>query len=79
MRGEFAATCKVLAAVKWCNEGFEITTKDRRTGLRQDVACEDVHAERALIESELALARAYLAEGLEDECRQAGCLPGWIR
>jgi hypothetical protein len=31
------------------------------------------------LEGEQSAAEEYLREGLEDECRQAGCLPGWLR
>jgi hypothetical protein len=43
------------------------------------VRCRDVDAERTNIERELEKARTLLATGLEEECREAGCMPGWLR
>ena len=31
------------------------------------------------LEQQEAAAREYLATGLPEECRRAGCLPGWLR
>jgi len=70
------ATLREVAG--WCNRGHEVWAADR-DGLRHDIDCEQVDdSERALRREQKRLA-AYLAEGLEDECRRAGCLPGWIR
>jgi hypothetical protein len=69
----------VLAAVRWCNKGHGVTTENPRTGIREQVSCSEIDAERARLEPELEERRAYLATGLEEECRQAGCMPGWIR
>jgi len=70
---------RVLAAVRWCNKGHGVTTQDPRTGIREQVPCKEIDADRTKIERELEEARTYLATGLEEECREAGCLPGWIR
>jgi hypothetical protein len=70
---------RVLAAVRWCNKGHGVVTENPRTGIRESVPCSAIAAERHRIESELAKARRYLESGLEEECRQAGCMPGWIR
>lgn len=62
----------------WCNRGHEVWATDR-DGLKQDVDCNDVkRQEQALRQSQQQLEH-YLAEGLEEECRRAGCLPGWVR
>jgi len=74
-----AAQERVLAAVHWCNKGHSVTTEDPRTGLREQVPCKDIDADRAKIARELEQAREVLATGLEEECREAGCMPGWIR
>jgi hypothetical protein len=74
-----AAHERVLAAVHWCNKGHSVTTENPRTGLREQVPCDDIDADRAKLERELEQARAVLATGLEEECREAGCMPGWIR
>jgi hypothetical protein len=70
---------RVLAAVRWCNKGHGVVTEDPRTGIRESIPCSAIAAERERVEAELEKARAYLESGLEDECRQAGCMPGWIR
>jgi hypothetical protein len=70
---------RVMAAVRWCNKGDGVLKENARTGLREQVSCRSVDADRARIEGQLEEARAYLESGLEEECRQAGCMPGWIR
>ncbi len=62
----------------WCNRGHEVYAEDA-DGLRQDVSCEDLEAEQQAVRRETKRLEAYLEEGLEEECRRAGCLPGWIR
>jgi hypothetical protein len=62
----------------WCNRGGEVYAEDQ-DGLRQDVSCEDLEAEQQAVRREAKRLEAYLDEGLEEECRRAGCLPGWIR
>jgi hypothetical protein len=66
-------------AVHWCNKGNEVVAKNPRTGIREPISCDQIDAEHARVEDELATLRAYLDGGLEEECRQAGCMPGWIR
>jgi hypothetical protein len=43
------------------------------------VSCEELEAEQQAVRSDEKRLEAYLDEGLEEECRRAGCLPGWIR
>jgi len=62
----------------WCNRGAEVWAEDQ-DGLRHGVDCEDVDTQEAAVRREQKRLEAYLAEGLEEECRRAGCLPGWIR
>jgi hypothetical protein len=62
----------------WCNRGAEVWAEDE-DGLRHGVKCEDVDAQEAALRKEKKRLEAYLAEGLEEECRRAGCLPGWLR
>ncbi len=63
----------------WCNRGHAIWTEDSKTGMRREIECEDVDAEQAKLEARKRELEHYLAEGLEEECRRAGCLPGWLR
>lgn len=65
-------------AAGWCNRGMGLYTSDD-LGRRRTVKCTDVQEEYARLEQSQAELTRYLAEGLEEECRRAGCLPGWIR
>jgi hypothetical protein len=62
----------------WCNRGHEVWAEDA-DGLRHGVDCDDVAAQQKALRREERRLEAYLAEGLEEECRSQGCLPGWIR
>jgi hypothetical protein len=62
----------------WCNRGHEVWATDE-DGLRHGVDCDDLAAQRKALAREVRRLEAYLDEGLEEECRRAGCLPGWIR
>jgi len=65
-------------AVGWCNRGDVLFAEDD-TGIRRSYDCRDVHNEYEQLKARQAGLRLYLGEGLEEECRRAGCLPGWIR
>jgi hypothetical protein len=41
--------------------------------------CSELKHELDEVETQEAAARDYLATGLAEECRRAGCLPGWVR
>ena len=62
-----------------CNRGAELWVEDADTGIRQGYSCNRVKAERAEVATLVTQAEHFLAEGLEEQCRRAGCLPGWIR
>jgi hypothetical protein len=64
--------------VGYCNRGGWVTTRDD-AGIQQVVNCTELHRELTSLETQEAAAREYLATGLPDECRRAGCLPGWLR
>ena len=61
-----------------CNRGGWVTTRDD-AGIPQQVNCSVLRREFAALDQQEAEARAYLTEGLAEECRRAGCLPGWLR
>ncbi len=65
-------------AAGWCNRGDSVYRTDD-LGIRRDVPCEDLKDELAALEATTAKLESYLEEGLEEECRRAGCLPGWVR
>jgi len=62
----------------WCNRGGELYRKDD-AGLERKVACGQVNRDLDALEERIAALDAYLEEGLAEECRRAGCLPGWVR
>jgi hypothetical protein len=64
--------------VSYCNRGAWVTTRDE-AGIQQVVNCTELHREFKALETQEAAAREYLDTGLRDECRRAGCLPGWLR
>ena len=61
-----------------CSRGADLWVEDD-LGIRRGVDCNDVKAKRAQLAARVADLRHYLAEGLAEECRTAGCLPGWLR
>jgi hypothetical protein len=61
-----------------CNRGADTWYSDE-AGIKHSVSCAQIAAERTRAEADRARVRDYLDGGLEDECRRAGCLPGWIR
>ena len=68
----------VRQAVGWCNRGHALYSEDE-TGIRRGYDCKNVYNEYEQVKAQMAGLRLYLEEGLEEECRRAGCLPGWIR
>ena len=77
--GQARARLEALHQVAgWCNRGHEVWATDA-DGLRHGVDCEELKAQQKALRREERRLEAYLAEGLEEECRRAGCLPGWIR
>jgi hypothetical protein len=77
--GQTRARLEALHEVAgWCNRGHEVWATDA-DGLRHGVDCNELKAQQKALRREEQRLEAYLAEGLEEECRRAGCLPGWIR
>jgi hypothetical protein len=64
--------------VSRCNRGSELYVEDA-LGMRRTVSCQDARQEHRAAEARLAEVEHFLETGLADECRRAGCLPGWIR
>ena len=61
-----------------CNRGSEWYTTEE-SGIRKHIPCSELRERNdALVKKQQELA-AYLVDGLEDECRRAGCQPGWVR
>jgi hypothetical protein len=63
---------------KFCNRGGELY-RSGKSGIRKHVPCKQLHAEAAAAQLKRDELVQYLADGLEDECRRAGCQPGWVR
>jgi hypothetical protein len=70
------------AMAKWvgfCNRpGGYIAARDE-AGIQRVENCSELRQEFHSLEAQEAAARDYLATGLAEECRRAGCLPGWLR
>jgi hypothetical protein len=69
---------RLVSFVAWCNRGGSVITRDD-AGIAQGVKCNELNDRLAELDREEAELRAYLGGGLEEECRRAGCQPGWIR
>ena len=67
-----------LGLLAWCNRGGRVVTYDD-AGIRRAVRCSDVKKELKALEQQEASIHHYLKHELAEECRRAGCLPGWIR
>ena len=68
----------LLGHVSWCNRGGSVFTRDE-AGIKQRVRCNELSSRLAALETREAQVREYLLHGLAEDCRRAGCLPGWIR
>jgi uncharacterized protein DUF4124 len=64
--------------VNHCKWRDYVATRDD-AGVEKVVNCSEMRREFAALDEEEAAARDYLNEGLPEECRKAGCLPGWVR
>lgn len=61
-----------------CNRGGE-WYRETESGIREHVSCDELRSQHQELQQRRAELVQYLAEGLEDECRRAGCQPGWVR
>jgi hypothetical protein len=64
--------------IKTCNRGGE-WYKTEASGIRKHIPCGELRSRQADIEKRQQELVEYLEDGLEDECRRAGCQPGWVR
>jgi hypothetical protein len=64
--------------VSHCNRGGQAITLDD-AGIKRRLSCSVVREEFDSLDTRESSVRSYLHEGLQEECRRAGCLPGWIR
>ena len=69
---------KLLPFLTHCNKGRSLFTV-QENGLKRAVSCKEVRSRLAEAERREGEVRRYLEVTLEEECRRAGCLPGWIR
>ena len=60
-----------------CNRGGLTYARDD-AGIKRTIECDDIKAQYASLGEEEEEAQAALA-ALPEECRRAGCLPGWLR
>ena len=69
---------RMRRVVRDCNRGAEwYRTTD--AGIREHLPCDQLKSQYAELQESRDKLREYLNGGLEDECRRAGCQPGWIR
>ncbi len=64
--------------VGWCNRGGELFVEEE-SGVRKGYSCDRAEQEYEQAVAEKERLEAFLGGGIEEECRRAGCLPGWIR
>ena len=64
--------------VNHCNRRGRVMTYDA-AGIEQEVKCADLRQLLAALDTRESEVRTYLDSELAEECRRAGCLPGWIR
>jgi hypothetical protein len=77
--GEVARDLEYLEQyVKFCNRGGQVLYRDE-AGIKRTMSCDDLRGRYSVLEARKSEIRDYLDHGLADECRRAGCLPGWIR
>ncbi len=61
-----------------CNRGAVVRVDDEN-GIPKALSCDKIKTRFAEAERVLVERRRYVEEGLAEDCRRAGCLPGWIR
>jgi hypothetical protein len=72
------ANVRLQSMVVSCARGATWVTKDD-AGLKRKLSCDEIRARHAAASQREQELREYLDQGLAEECRKAGCLPGWIR
>ncbi len=73
-----ARRAEIREYVAWCNRGNIVTTRDK-AGIKRTVPCAEIRKEFGVLDEREARVRNYLENELPEECRRAGCLPGWLR
>jgi len=68
----------LLKRVAWCNRGGRVVTFDD-AGIKKAVPCSEVRQDLKSLDEQEAAILLYLQVTLADDCRRAGCLPGWLR
>jgi hypothetical protein len=69
---------ELLGFLTWCNRGGRVVTYDD-AGIKRAVLCSDIKKELKALDQQEAHVHHYLKHELAEDCRRAGCLPGWIR
>jgi hypothetical protein len=64
--------------VAWCNRGGSVVARDD-AGIKRNIRCNELRGMMDDLDERHGEIEEYLAQGLAEECRRAGCLPGWIR
>ena len=71
-------TSEMRKVIRSCNRGGE-WYKTQESGIRKHIPCSELREKLAEAQQKRDDLVQYLADGLEDECRRAGCRPGWVR
>ena len=69
---------RLEVVVRSCNRGDNWYRTDA-SGIKRRVDCSDLKDSHQAASQRRKELHAYLNGGLEEECRRAGCKPGWIR
>lgn len=69
---------KMKPYVNHCNRGGYVTTRDD-AGIEEVVNCSQLRHDFAKLDELEQDAANHLSTVLPEECRKAGCLPGWLR
>ena len=78
LRQLMAEQTHLKSYVTFCNDGHTVFTRDA-AGVKEKIPCSQLHARLDEIDAQTASLRNYIENELPEECRRAGCLPGWIR
>lgn len=73
-----AERAELKGYVAWCNRGGSVVSRDQ-AGIKQKVRCDELRNMMVALDTRKSDIEEYLEQGLPEECRRAGCLPGWIR
>ena len=78
LRQVMAEHTTLQSYVTFCNDGHTVFARDT-AGVKERIPCSQLHARLTALGARETELRNYLEHELPEECRRAGCLPGWVR